>query len=334
MILLTGGTGLVGSRILFDLASSGKSIRAIRRAKSNLLNVNRWFSARPELLPSVEWVEGDVTDIFSIEDALEGIDTVFHAAAHVSFDPSDKEKMMKVNAEGTANMVNTALKQKVKRFCHVSSTAALGRAPGGQTLDENSWWKTSKENTNYAISKYCGEREVWRGMEEGLDAFIINPSVVIGPGNWKSGSSQMFTRIWSGMPFYSEGLTGFVDVRDVSKAALTLMEKGVKNERYIINAENVSYRYVFDRIAEGLGKKKATLRVSPAWGEIGWRLVKIASWFSRSHPMITRETARSGFMQWRYSNEKIIRETGMHFISVKDSVNDACRFFLDDINAG
>jgi nucleoside-diphosphate-sugar epimerase len=331
MILLTGGTGLVGSQLLFDLASSGKKVRAIRRKESQMNVVDRLFSAFPAFKENIEWFESDVLDQFSLEEAMEGIDTIYHGAAFISFYPSERNKMMKINVEGVANMVNGALKKDVKRFCHISSTASLGRVSGDQILDENSWWKTSKDNSNYAISKYGGEREVWRGIEEGLNAFIINPSIVIGPGNWKSGSTQMFSQVWKGLPFYTEGVAGFVDVRDVSRSAIALMEKGVSNERYIINSENVTYRYVFDCIAESLGKKKASIKVTPFLSALGWRLEKIKSLLTNSHPMITKETAHSGMMQYQYSNEKIKKEIGIEFISIEESVKYAAGFFLKDI---
>ena len=177
MILLTGGTGLVGSQLLFDLASSGKKVRAIYRKESKMNVVDRLFYSFPAFKENIEWFESDVTDQFSLEEALEGIDTVYHAAAFISFYPSERNRMMKINVGGTANMVNVALKKNIKRFCHISSVASLGRVSGEEILDENSWWKTSKDNSNYAISKYGGEREIWRGIEEGLSAFIINPSV-------------------------------------------------------------------------------------------------------------------------------------------------------------
>ena len=332
MILLTGGTGLVGSQLLFDLASSGKKVRAIYRKESKMNVVDRLFYSFPAFKENIEWFESDVTDQFSLEEALEGIDTVYHAAAFISFYPSERNRMMKINVGGTANMVNVALKKNIKRFCHISSVASLGRVSGEEILDENSWWKTSKDNSNYAISKYGGEREIWRGIEEGLSAFIINPSIVIGPGNWKSGSTQMFSQVWKGLPFYTEGFTGFVDVRDVSHSAIALMDKVVSNERFIINSENVSYRFVFDCIAENLGKKKAHIKVTPFLSEIGWRLEKIKSFLTNSRPMITKETAHSGMMQWHYSNEKIKKEIGIEFIRIEDSVKNAAGYFMKEMS--
>jgi nucleoside-diphosphate-sugar epimerase len=331
MILVTGGTGLVGSQLLFDLSKSGEKIRALHRSNSDMSVVNRLFSSHPENLKFIEWCEGDVTDVFSIDDAMNGIEKVFHSAAIISFNRSEADQMLKVNIEGTANMVNMALKNNVRQFCYVSSVAALGRTGEESSIDENSWWKTSKMNSNYAISKYGGEREVWRGIEEGLKAFIINPTIIIGPGNWQSGSTQMFSQVWKGLPFYATGCTGFVDVRDVSKAAILLMEKNITNERYIVNSENVSYRYVFDLIAENLNKKKATIKVTPFLTELGWRLSTMKSWFLSGMPMITKETARNGLMKWDYSNQKIKDELGFEFIPIRKSVEDTTRIYLKEM---
>lgn len=332
MILVTGGTGLVGSQILFDLASSGKKVRALRRKESKMNVVDRLFFTNPQYVQNIEWFEGDVNDSFSIQDAMDDVDTVYHSAGFISFHPSDRNKMLKVNVEGTANMVNMALKTGVKRFCYVSSVAALGRISGEKFIDENSWWKTSPKNSNYAISKYGGEREVWRGMEEGLSAFIISPSIIIGPGDWKSGSTQLFSLVWKGLPFYTTGVTGFVDVRDVSKAAIMLMEKGVSDKRFIVNSENVSYRYVVDHIAENFGRSKPWIKLTSAIIEIGWRIESIRSWFTSKKPMITKETGRNGMMEWYYSNEKIKKEIGIEFISIEKSVKDVCDCFLKEQN--
>ena len=332
MILVTGGTGLVGSQILFDLVASGKKVRALRRKESKMNVVDRLFRNNQEYLKVIEWLDGDVNDSFSLEEAMNDVDIVFHAAGFISFYPSERNKMFKINIEGTANMVDMSLKKGVKRFCHISSVAALGRKAGEKVIDEKSWWKTSSQNSNYAVSKYGGEREVWRGIEEGLSAFIINPSIILGAGNWKSGSTQMFSQVWKGMPFYSDGITGFVDVRDVSKAAIQLMEKGVSNERFILNSENLSYKHVFELIAEKFGRSKAKIKVSKWMAEIGWRVEAVKSVFLQSKPMITKETARNSLMQWFYSNEKIKKEIGIEFISIDKSVKDVCDRFLEEVN--
>ena len=327
-ILLTGATGLVGSRLLKDLLDAGNDVVAMKRENSGMLNVNRLLTGNEQ--GSVTWITGDVTDIFSVDEALEGTDTVYHAAAFISFHSSDRQRMMKVNAGGTANMVNLSVKHGIRRFCHISSVAAIGREAGAGIIDENSVWKTSRDNSNYAISKYAAEREVWRAMEEGLNAFIINPSIVVGPGDWHTGSSMMFSQVWKGFPFYSSGVTGFVDVRDVSKSAMLLMEKEISGERFIVSSENVSFRFVFDEIAEALGKRKPSVMVGKRLASIGWRLEAVRSAFSGTKPMITKETAHSSQMKWFYSNEKVKKTAGIEFITVKDAIRETARYFSEE----
>ena len=332
MILVTGGTGLVGSHIIYDLVTSGKKVRALRRKVSSMSVVNRLFSSIPDFLENIEWVQGDVNDLFSLDEAMNKVDTVYHSAAFISFYQSDRSKMSKINVEGTANMVNMALKNDVKRFCHVSSVAALGRISGEKFVNEDSWWKTSSKNSNYAISKYGGEREVWRGMEEGLSAFIISPTIVLGPGEWRTGSTQLFSQVWKGLSFYTLGKTGFVDVRDVSKAAIQLMDNGVRDSRYIINSENVTYKYVIDHIAENFKRKKPRFKVNSLMAEIGWRFETFKSWITNRKPLITKETARNGLMEWHYSNEKIKKELNFDFITVAQSVKETCAAFLKNVS--
>lgn len=326
MILITGATGMVGARLLFDLSRNEK-VRALRRPTSSMDVVNRIFTEDTDRLKNVEWVIGDVNDLFSLEDAFENVDRVFHSAALISFHPEDLRRMMKVNVEGTANMVNIALEKGVKSFCHVSSVAAIGRVAGSESVDENSTWKTSSENSNYAISKYGGEREVWRGIEEGLPAFIINPTIIVGPGDWQSGSSQMFSSVAKGLKYYTTGSTGFVDYRDVSKCAIELMNKGVVGKRYIINSQNLPYRIVFDNIAQELGKPKATIQVTPFLAEVGWRLEAVRSFIMRDRSMITKETARNGNRVWNYKNEKVKKEIEIEFLPVIDSIRHAAMFY-------
>ncbi len=326
MILVTGGTGLTGSQIVFDLIQAGEKVRILKRKSGSLHNIERLFGG--SALPSeLSFYEGELNDVFSVEDALEGVDTVYHSAAFISFYKSDREKMMKVNVDGTANLVNLSMKKNVKRFCHISSVAAIGRESDNSFIDEKSVWKNTPEDTNYALSKFRGEREVWRAMEEGLSAVIVNPTIIIGPGDWKTGSSQMFSQISKGLSFYTNGASGFVDVRDVSKAAIALAKSDVTNQRFILNSENVQYRYVFDLIAENLGKKKASIYVTPFMAALGWRLEAVKSFVTGKRAMITKETARSGLLKWNYSNEKIKSQIGIEFIPVKKAVEDTAKWF-------
>ncbi len=330
MILVTGGTGLVGSQLLFDLAKAGNNIRALKRNTSTMTVVNRIFRRHENLLKQIEWMDGDVTDLFSLEDAFLDVRQVYHCAALVSFLRADFKRMMKINTEGTANMVNTALESGVDRFCYVSSTASLGRSEENKMLTETSVWKTSKNNSGYAISKYGAEREVWRGMEEGLNAFIVNPSIIIGAGDLHGGSTALFGEVWKGLPFYPTGSSGFVDVRDVTSSMIQLMQKNIPGEKFIISAENISYRDVINFMADGFGKSRPTIRVGIVLSEIGWRVERARKYFSKTKPMITKETARNGQHTWNYSNQKIKTVLGIEFIPVKDAVKNVCDIFLKE----
>src|ERR1035437_197955 len=307
MIFVTGGTGLLGAYLLLDLTRKGNKVRALRREDSSLRvveNVVKYNdNSAEELLKQIEWVNGDICDIYSLEDALEGIEFVYHCAAIVSFDPKDRDKMMRVNIEGTANVVNVSLLKGVKKLCHVSSIAALGRAEEEKVVTEETTWKSSKQNSNYAISKYGGEREVWRGTEEGLYAVIVNPSIIIGMGDPGKGSSKLISTIDGMSLFYSNGINGFVDVRDVARAMVVLMESQIKNERFILNGANYSYRRLFELIALNLKKSKPRFAIPNLMLAIWWRIEKFRGIITGSTPIITKETVRTSRHQYYYSGE-------------------------------
>jgi nucleoside-diphosphate-sugar epimerase len=331
MIVVTGGTGLVGAHLLLELCQQQERVRALRRAGSSLAIPEKVFAyyQKEALLSRIEWVEGDILDIPSLEAAFEGCEQLIHAAALVSFDPKDVEQMMEVNVQGTANVVNVALASGVKKLGYVSSIATLGRYETEGLVKEEHYWKPSPNHSNYAVSKYQAEQEVWRGTQEGLPAVIINPSVILGPGDWSKGSSQLFQKVWDGLKYYTSGGTGYVDVLDVSRSLLMLMESEVLNERYIINSENVLYRQLFDQIAEAMDKPKPHVAVTPFMKELAWRLEALRSFFSGKKPLITKETARQAMGVTQYSNQKIV-EMAYVFIPVSDSVKKYSEWFLSE----
>jgi nucleoside-diphosphate-sugar epimerase len=324
MILVTGATGLVGSQLLYDLAAAGETVRALRRPNRSRVLADRALGANPSLASRVQWVEGDVTDLFSVEDALQGVDTVFHCAAVVSFHPARRKELMKVNVEGTANMVQAALQSGVRRFCYVSSTAALGSASGEDLVTETTPWQPDPGLSAYALSKHRSEREVWRGIEEGLPAFIVNPSIVLGAGDPDAGSSALFGAVRRGLRFFPTGSTGWVDVRDVTRCMLSLAARDVVGKRYILNSENLPYRDVMQAMADAFGVPGPAYPVGQLLGAIGWRAEALRSLFRTRPPMITRETVRSGAEHRRYSNERVCAELGIAFLPVRQSVADHC----------
>lgn len=327
MNLVTGSTGLVGLQILRDLVAQQQSVRAMIHSKGNHMTLQ----ALKKEMPGVEWVEGDVLDVYSLEEAMKGISNVYHCAGFVSFDKKEEPKMHLVNAKGTENVVNMALETGIKKMAHISSIAALGRAGTNETITEETHWTESDANTAYAISKYSAEREVWRGVAEGLDAVIVNPSVILGAGDWKKSSGKLFLQIWKGLPFYSEGINGFVDVRDVSSITIRLMQSDSKNERYILNSENLSYKRLFEEIAAGLGKSAPRIHV-PAWvSGLVWRAESFRTALTGGSSLITKETARMASGKYYYANEKIKKKLGVSFIPVTQSIREVCEVFLREM---
>ncbi len=335
MILVSGGTGLVGSHLLFDLCKSGKTVRAIKRENSQIDNVKKVFSYyannAQELLKNIEWINADLLDISSLEQAMEGITEVYHCAAMVSFDSKKEVEMMYININGTANMVNVALAKGIRKFCHVSSIATIGATEHGKDATEETFWKSSSENSNYSISKYGAEREVWRASAEGLDVVIVNPALIIGAGNWQQSSSNMFSKAYKGIKFYTDGTTGFVDVRDVAKLMIQLMNSEQKNERFIINSENKSFKVFFDIMHLAFNKPVPTIKAGKFLSNFAWVMEKIRCSISGSTPLITKETARSAHKTSNYSNKKIQHLfPDYKFITVEQSVKDTCSLFLKE----
>lgn len=331
MIFVTGGTGLLGAYLLLELTQKDQEIRALKRSGSSIRIVENVFKTNhpdsDHLLKRICWVDGDVQDIFSLEEAIEGVDYVYHCAAIVSFDPKDRSKMMQINIEGTANVVNTCSHKGVNKLCHVSSIAALGRDElGGETTEKTSW-KSTRQNSNYAISKYGGEREVWRGIEEGLKAVIVNPSIIIGMGDPGKGSSKLISTIDGFSKFYSNGVNGFVDVRDVASAMITLMESNIVNERFIINGGNFSYKTLFELIALNLNKSKPRYAIPNLVLATWWRIEKFRSLLTGSTPIITKETARTSKHQHYYSGKKLTEETGFTYRPFEETIAEACRIY-------
>lgn len=332
MILITGGTGIVGSHLLYELTFSGQKVRALHRRNSKkeiTESIFQWYNPEGfrQQLDLIDWVPGDVSDVFSLRDALKDVKQVYHCAAVVSFVPTERPKMLKINIEGTANLVNACLLEGVEKFCHCSSIAAVGRPDKGTWVDESLIWKTSRKNSWYSISKFGAEREVWRGSEEGLDVVIVNPSVIIGPGDPNRSSARLFTTVKNGLRFYSSGSTGFVDVRDVALSMKILMERDIINERFIINSENMTYRELFEIIARHAGVKPPFFKAGKALSEIAWRMEKVRSFITRGNPLITRETARSANSNYSFSNEKAVNELGMTFRSIDEAAQNTAGFF-------
>jgi len=328
MVLVTGGTGFLGSYIIKELVEKNYSIRAIRRSSSKLP-----FYIPPNIFEKVQWVEGDILDPISLEDAMNGVDTVIHSAAIISFYRGDKDEMYRANIMGTANVVNTALEKNISRFVHVSSVAALGRTKMNSHISEEKKWQESKNNTHYAISKYKAEMEVWRGVGEGLNAVIINPSTVLGYGDWNTSSCRIFKTVYDGFPWYSTGVNGFVDIEDVAKVAVVLLEKNVSEQRFIINADNWSFQQLFNTIADAFGKKRPRRRATPGLINFILKLEKMKSMFTGSKPLLTRESARVANSHTYFQNDKLLTALpGFSFTPLQESIAKACKKYIENLH--
>ncbi len=339
MIFVTGGTGLVGSHLLYDLLSAGKSVRVLKRPTSNLKGVKKVFAyytdKADELFDQIEWVEGDILDYHSLEELLVGTTEVFHCAAIVSFHPNDRDSMLNNNVKGTANLINAALHNQVKKFCHVSSIAALGKTQDGTEINEETYWIPSKQKSGYSLSKFFSEMEVWRGIEEGLEAVIVNPSIILGPGNWDIGSPKLFQAIWKGLKYYTKGETGFVDVRDVTTAMIHLMTdrnfEQTKNQRFILNAGNMSYQDFFYKIADSLQKPRPRTFASDLILQLAWRAARLASFFSGKRPQITREAVSGSNRIHHYNGSKIQQTIDFQYRDLNQTIADIALLFQEDI---
>jgi nucleoside-diphosphate-sugar epimerase len=339
MIFVTGGTGLVGAHLLYELTLAGKNVKALKRESSNLQQVLKTFSyyseTPKELFNQIEWVEGNILDYFVLEKILEGVTEIYHCAAIVSFNPKERQQMIANNVEGTSNLVNAAIEKGVKKICHVSSIAALGRLDEGQSVTEETNWVPSKKISGYSESKFFSEVEIWRGIEEGLDAVIVNPSIIFGPANWETGSARMFKTIWNGMKFYTKGITGFVDVRDVVRAMILLMNEenfeAAKNQRYLLNSENLSYQNVFCQIADALEKSRPKIFASDFLLKMVWRVAKIAGIISRKSPAITRDVVANSNTVNNFDGSKIIKQFNFKYLPVSESIKHTAGFLKSEL---
>ena len=322
-VLVTGATGFLGAYILQELLQKGYAVRALRRSQQSP------FFLPPAAAAAVEWVEGDILDIVSLEEAMVGTRLVVHAAAMVSFDPGQRKDMYRTNIDGTINVVDCALQQEVEKLVYISSVAALGRPDSGQIVEETDPWDAVKPDTHYAASKYQAEMQVWRAMAEGLRAVILNPSTILGYGDWNKGSCAIFKSVYQSFPWYTKGITGFVDVRDVARAVGLILQSNLVDQRFIISAENRSFRELFNGIADGFSKKRPRREATALLAALAWRWEAVKSRFSGNQSILTRETARLAQAETIYRSNRIFDLLpGFRFTALDDTVRLACAAYL------
>ena len=316
MVLITGATGLVGSYLAIYLLENNENVRAIYRTPNSIEKTKTIFKNQNKihLFDKINWILADINDISALEIAFKGIENVYHCAALISFDPKDEEKLRKINIEGTANIVNFCLANNVKKLCHVSSIAALGDLQSHQkTIDENTDWNPEKTHSDYAISKYGAEIEVFRAHQEGLDVVIVNPGVILGVGCDYSGSNAIFKKVKNGLKFYTKGTTGFVSVNDVVKIMHLLSKSNINGEKFVLVSENISYKKLLFSIANALNVTKPKYKISKTIINIAWRLDWIWSNLFFQKRNLSRDSAQSLFSKDVYDNLKIKKTLNYEF---------------------
>jgi dihydroflavonol-4-reductase len=327
MVLVTGGTGFLGSYLIKELIQKNYFVRAIRRNTSRVP-----FYISHDILDKVEWVEGDILDPVSLEDAMEGVDAVIHCAALVSFHKKDKNQIYPVNVQGTANVVNTALEKNIQRLVHVSSVAALGRTKVSSHVNEEKKWQENKNNTHYAISKYKAEMEVWRGVGEGLQAIVVNPSTFLGYGDWTTSSCRIFKSVYDGFAWYTTGINGFVDVEDVARAIVLLMESNISDQKFIANGDNWSFQQLFNTIADSFGKSRPRRQAHPLLINVVRKIEEMKSLFADSKPLLTKESARIANSHTFFDSDKLLKALpGFSFTPLQETIERACKKYLNAI---
>lgn len=333
MILVTGATGLLGSHVLVELLKTNQVVRALYRNGSKIKKVEKLIQYYfPDVylqkIELIEWVACDIEDICALELAFVDVDYIYHCAAMVSFRRRDFSKMVRINRRGTENLVNLALEKKINHFCHVSSTAAVGKPEKAKSeiVKESNKWEENAATSGYGITKHLAEKEVWRGIEEGLNAVIVNPCVILGPGSWNESSLKIFRTVSKGLKFYTPGSNAVVDARDVARIMVELINKKVKNERYLLIGENLSFSSLLGKIATQLGKKPPTINTPRFLAEIVWRFTSFVTLFTQKTATLTKETVQSSYTHTAYSNEKIKSTLNVEFHAVDETIENALGF--------
>jgi nucleoside-diphosphate-sugar epimerase len=333
MIFVTGATGFVGAHMLYHLVKADNEVLALKRPKSDTNYIKSIFRTYGEgedtLLDRVKFVEGDVLNYQGLLDIDYPVDRIYHLAAMVSFAPRDKEKVLKTNVYGTSNIVNFALEKQIPEIAFVSSVAALDPLNEEQRITEENFGNNPERNSNYAKSKFQSELEIWRGVEEGLKVFVVNPSVILGPGLKADGPGRFFRAIKKGMGFYPAGITGFVDVRDTCRVLMELVNNDISNERFIVNEGNYSYRKLFKLIASMYQKKFADKELKPSWTYLLYKLDWLKTLLTGKDRLITRELHKSMHNMAKFSSEKVRSALKYEFMPIEQTIQDSIENLID-----
>ena len=329
MILVTGGTGFLGSYLIKNLVEKGLPVRALQRTDNFPFYIPR------DIYNKVEWIKGDVLDLVSLDDAMKNVESIIHTAAIVSFSKDKRKEMYQVNVEGTENVVNMALENNLKRLVHISSIAALGRTTKPEMVTEEKKWEENPNNTHYAISKHHAELHAWRGFAEGLEGLVLNPSTILGYGDWHQSSCAVFKNAYRSFPWYTEGLNGFVGVEDVAEAAVQALASSLNHKRFIVNADNWAFRKLFDTMADDFQKPRPNKKATRTMGAIAWRLEKLKSMLTGSKPLLTRETAKVAHSKTSFANKALLLALpGFSYTPLETVIKNSCEKYLEAVEKG
>lgn len=323
MIAITGASGLLGRFVAERFLSEGEHVIALKRKDSNI-NV---FSQHKNM----NWLEADVSDSTALSESFKGVSTVIHSAAMVSFNPRRAKEVYETNVTGTRNVVDACLSSGVKKLIHISSVAALGRQKGVNQVNERNNWLDNALNSDYAISKYLAELEVYRGHEEGLQVSLVNPSVILGPADWNRSSSKLFKYIWEESPFYTDGILNYVDVRDVASMVYILHISDFNGERFIANAGHTSFRNLFDEIACRFKKRSPFLKVNSSLTGVVASLEAIRCFITNKEPVITKHTVRMAREPFYFENKKAVEKLKINFRQLDEILEFCCSYYAQKI---
>ena len=334
MILVTGGTGLVGAHLLYQLVSSNQNVKATYKDQKSLEKTARIFSYyttnHKALFKKITWVKANLTNLPELTLAFNKITQVYHCAAYINFDPRAFNTLKKTNIEGTANIVNLCLAYNIEKLCYVSSIATLGTTAKDTLVTERNVWNPETDNNVYAISKYGAEMEVWRATQEGLDAVIVNPGVIIGPGNWDSGTGQLFKKANKGLKYYTTGTVALVDVNDVVNIMILLLNSSIKNKRFIVVAKNETYKTFLNTLCNAVNRKAPKKTATALLLKAAWILDWIKSGIMRTPRSITKQMANTLLSKTTYSNAAIKDALNYNFKDIETTIVNTGKIFLKE----
>lgn len=325
MIAVTGGNGLLGSYVIRKLVAEGRPFIALKRKGSDTSLLN-------DLQDRITWKDADVQDAVALDEALQQVTHVVHAAAIVSFNPRRAGEVMDVNVIGTRNVVDACLNNQVRRIVHISSVAALGRQKGQRIIDESNKWSTSSLNSVYGESKYLAELEIIRGQEEGLSTVLINPSVILAPADWNRSSAQLFKYVWDEKAFYIDAFLNYIDVRDLAEIVCRMLDAPYEGERFIVSAGNIPFITFFKKIAGMMNKKAPTISPPISLLNVVARLETLRTWFTGTEPLVTRETVKLAGTEFLYDNQKVRKELDFEFQPIDETLHWCCQYYIDKMN--